>query len=175
LFGSHSPNKNVLKPLSGKITTYGYALPNPNAANRLSVWFGGGKIEPNLDREDDMKKWKKAFGRGTLKRHFQEKARVLATKLLLGAVVPTEMLEEDGSMEFMLKKTILGGQGNAYVDVLYLDDNLPIVTRDCGWRKTVKLHTYVAPGMLYNFRKFGTSVVSLVHTKIIKNKEYSLP
>lgn len=77
-----------------------------------------------------MEKWKKAFGRGTLKRHFQEKARVLAAKLLLGAVVPTEM-EEDGSMEFTLKRPI-GGHGKAYVDVLYLDDNLRIVQGNRG-------------------------------------------
>jgi hypothetical protein len=130
LFGSPSPNKNILKSLRGKITTYGYVLPDPNTTNRLSIWLSGGKIEPNLDQEDDMEKWKKAFGGGTLKRHFQEKARVLASKLLLGAVVPTQM-EEDGSMEFALNRPI-GGHGTAYVDVLYLDDNLRIVQGNRG-------------------------------------------
>lgn len=126
LFGSNSPNCNVQKSLRGTITTYGYVLPDPNTPNRLSIWFSGGKIEPNLDHEEDVEKWKTAFGgRGILKRHLQEKARVLAAKLLLGAVVPNEM-EKDGSMEFTLNRPI-GGHGSAYVDVLYLDDNLRIV------------------------------------------------
>ena len=124
MFGDNSPNKHVSKLLKGTITTYGYVLPDPTNTNRLSIWFSGGRIEPN--REDDEKEfWIRAFGGGVLKRHLQEKARILAAKLLLGAQVPSKM-EDDGSMEFELTRPI-GGHGSAYVDVLYLDENLRIV------------------------------------------------
>mmetsp|Transcript_15706 Transcript_15706/g.23413 ORF Transcript_15706/g.23413 Transcript_15706/m.23413 type:complete len:772 (+) Transcript_15706:97-2412(+) len=129
LFGSHSPNRNVHRPLRGIITTYGHVLPDPKKRNRLSIWFSGGKIEPSAEQQD-LELWKKAFGGGILKRQLQEKARILAAKLLLGATVPSA-IEEDGSMEFVLGRPI-GGHGSAYVDVLYLDDNLRIVQGQRG-------------------------------------------
>ncbi len=111
------------KILKGTITTYGYVLPDPTEANRLSIWFSGGKIEPNVE-ENEMELWMKAFGGGIQKRFLQEKARILAAKLLLGAQVPSKM-EENGSMEFELTRPI-GAHGSTYIDILYLDENLRI-------------------------------------------------
>jgi len=129
LFGPHSPNRNVHRPLRGTITTYGHVLPDPKKPNRLSIWFSGGKIEPSADQQD-LGLWTKAFGGGQIKRQLQQKAKVLAAKLLLGATVPSAV-EGDGSMEFVLTRPI-GGHGSTYVDVLYLDDSLRIVQGNKG-------------------------------------------
>eukprot|EP00979_Chaetoceros_neogracilis_P006369 scaffold1288_cov286-Chaetoceros_neogracile.AAC.16 len=129
LFGPHSPNRNVHRALRGTITTYGHVLPDPKKPNRLSIWFSGGKIEPSSDQQD-LDLWKKAFGGGQIKRHLQEKARILAAKILLGATVPSAV-EDDGSMEFVLTRPI-GGHGSTYVDVLYLDNSLRIVQGNKG-------------------------------------------
>lgn len=55
----------------------------------------------------------------------QERAKLLAAKLLLGATVEEEMAA-DGSFSFELSRPV-GGHGSAYVDVLYLDDTLRIM------------------------------------------------
>ena len=38
------PNSIVHSPIRGIMTTYGYALPDPDRVDRLSVWFSGGKV-----------------------------------------------------------------------------------------------------------------------------------
>jgi len=38
------PNSIVHSPIRGIMTTYGYALPDPEKVDRLSVWFSGGKV-----------------------------------------------------------------------------------------------------------------------------------
>jgi hypothetical protein len=57
----------------------------------------------------------------------KERANVLAARVLLGAQVP-EILEEDGTMRFSLKRPI-GGHDSVFVDVIYMDDKLRIM---CG-------------------------------------------
>jgi len=52
----NAPNKDIRRPIMGIMTTYGYILPDPNVANRLSIWFTGGRIEPN-DSIDDQREW----------------------------------------------------------------------------------------------------------------------
>jgi hypothetical protein len=111
-FGPLSPNKTVYRPLRGIMTTYGYVLPNPTTPNRLSIWFSSGRLEVN-EEDNNNKEWKKAFGGLVPKRQLQEKARILAAKLLLGATVPDKM-EEDGSMNFYFSRPV-GGHGTAYV------------------------------------------------------------
>jgi hypothetical protein len=125
LFGSNSPNKTVHKPVRGSITTYGYVLPDPEVPNRLSIWFSGGRIEANAEDRDGLDQWKKALGCGSSQMHWQDKARRIAAKLLLGANISDHM-SEDGSMEFDLARPI-GGHGSTYVDVLYLDESLRVV------------------------------------------------
>ena len=65
------------------------------------------------EEDDNYNDWKRAFGGVVPKRQLQEKARILAAKLLLGATVP-EKMEEDGSMNFYFSRPV-GGHGTAYV------------------------------------------------------------
>ena len=120
-----APNKDVIRPIKGIMTTYGYSLPDPNTPNRHSIWFTGGRIEPNNDVSDVLR-WKKFFTIHPPKHSFGEKAKLLAVKLLMGATIPEEINPEDGSMNYVFTRP-LGGHGMAYVDVIYLDDSLRIV------------------------------------------------
>jgi hypothetical protein len=126
-----APNKDVIRPIKGIMTTYGYSLPDPNTPNRHSIWFTGGRIEPNND-PSDIAAWKKLFALHPPKHSFGEKAKLLAVKLLMGATVPEEVAE-DGSMEYTFTRP-LGGHGMAYIDVIYLDESMRIVR---GHRGTI--------------------------------------
>ena len=126
-----APNKDVHRPIKGIMTTFGYSLPDPDVENRHSIWFTGGRIEPNNDPADIFA-WKKLFIAHPPKHSLGEKAKLLAVKLLMGATVPKPMAE-DGSMEYTFTRP-LGGHGMAYVDVIYLDETLRIVR---GHRGTV--------------------------------------
>jgi hypothetical protein len=126
-----APNKDVHRPIKGIMTTFGYSLPDPAVENRHSIWFTGGRIEPNNDPADIFA-WKKLFTEHPPKHTLGEKAKLLAVKLLMGATVPKPM-GEDGSMEYSFTRP-LGGHGMAYVDVVYLDETLRIVR---GHRGTV--------------------------------------
>jgi len=99
-FGASSPNHAVYRPIRGIMTTYGYVLPDPVTPNRLSIWFNGGTMEAT-DNEVDVQEWKRLFGGVFPRRQLQEKASLLAAKLLLGAIVPDKM-ETDGSMSYYL-------------------------------------------------------------------------
>ncbi len=128
----NAPNKDVRRPIKGIMTTFGYTLPDPEVPNRHSIWFTGGRMEPNND-PTDVNEWKRLFQRPEhQKRGWGEQAKLLAAKMLMGATVPTEMAE-DGSMEFTFTRP-LGGHGVAYLDVIYLDDTLRIVR---GHRGTI--------------------------------------
>ena len=123
----NAPNKAVRRPIKGIMTTYGYVLPDPSIPNRLSIFFMGGRMEANNDATD-QKEWNRLFcnSHQPLPKHnLGEKLRLLAASLLLGAK-PPESVQEDGSMEFQFTRP-LGGHGVAYVDVIYMDDNLRIV------------------------------------------------
>jgi hypothetical protein len=126
-----APNKDVHRPIKGIMTTFGYSLPDPAVENRHSIWFTGGRIEPNNDPADIFA-WKKLFTEHPPKHTLGEKAKLLAVKLLMGATAPKPM-GEDGSMEYSFTRP-LGGHGMAYVDVIYLDETLRIVR---GHRGTV--------------------------------------
>lgn len=126
-----SPNKDVHRPIKGIMTTYGYSLPDPEIVNRHSIWFTGGRIEPNTNPHD-ISEWKRLFALHPPKHTFGEKAKLLAIKLLMGATVP-ESVNQDGSMEYSFTRPI-GGHGLAYVEVVYLDETLRIVR---GHRGTI--------------------------------------
>jgi hypothetical protein len=126
-----APNKDVMRPIKGIMTTYGYTLPDPENPNRHSVWITGGRIGPNNDPVD-QRDWKRQFARHPSKHSLGEKAKLLAVKLLMGAELPDKM-NEDGSMEYNFTRPI-GGHGTAFVDTLYLDDTLRIVR---GHRGTI--------------------------------------
>jgi hypothetical protein len=114
----------IARPIRGIMTNYGYLLPDPNVANRLSVWFTGGSLEVNDDK-NDLEEWKKIFGADAPNRNMSECARVLAAKVLLGATVSDQM-EENGTLSYTLKRPI-GGHGSAFCDVVYMDDNLRVM------------------------------------------------
>lgn len=114
----------ITRPIRGIMTNYGYVLPDPNVANRLSVWFTGGSFEVN-DDEQDLEEWKKIFGKEAPNRDMSEFARVLAAKVLLGASISDQM-EENGTLSYFLKRPI-GGHGSAFCDVMYMDDKLRVM------------------------------------------------
>jgi hypothetical protein len=115
----------VPKPIKAILTNQGYAVPDPNVPNRLSIWFSGGALEVQ-DEPADLEEWMKVFDSACApERNVREYANSLAARLLLGALVP-EGMEEDGSMSYDLKKPI-GGHGCAYCDIVYMDDDLRIM------------------------------------------------
>lgn len=57
-------------------------------------------------------------------------AKALAAKIMLGAEIPDKM-EDDGSMSYKLNRPI-GGHGVAYVDILYLDQDMRILRGNRG-------------------------------------------
>lgn len=126
-----APNKDVHRPIRGIMTTFGYSLPDPEVPNRHSIWFTGGRIEPN-NNPSDISEWKRLFTLHPPRHTFGEKAKLLAVKLLMGATIP-ESMNSDGSMEYTFTRP-LGGHGMAYVDVVYLDETLRIVR---GHRGTI--------------------------------------
>lgn len=138
-----APNKDVHRPIKGIMTTFGYSLPDPKVPNRHSIWFTGGRIEPNNDPADIFE-WKRLFTLHPPKHTWGEKAKLLAVKLLMGATVP-ESMAEDGSMEFAFTRP-LGGHGMAYVDVVYLDETLRIVR---GHRGTIMVFSRLHQDKLF--------------------------
>jgi len=115
----------VPKPIKGILTNQGYALPDPDVPNRLSIWFSGGAFEVQ-DEPADLEDWKQVFDSTCAPdRNLREYANTLAARFLLGAFLP-EGMEDDGTMSFTLKKPI-GGHGCAYCDVVYMDEDLRIM------------------------------------------------
>jgi hypothetical protein len=108
------------------LTNSGYCVPDPNIANRLTVWFIGGTLEVQ-DEENDLMEWKQIFNPNTIPhRSITEHARLLAAKVLLGAQIKEGINTSDGTMKYTLKRPI-GGHGHVFIDILYADDTLRIV------------------------------------------------
>jgi len=117
--------------LHGIITSYGYMYPDPHIAGRYSVWFTRGILEHDLEHHEGgdlnqstKEEWKNIFG--DMRRTLSERAKVIAARLFLGVCSP-EVMEDDGSMEYIFMKPI-----RAYCDVLYLDENLRIIRGNLG-------------------------------------------
>lgn len=127
-------DQNCSPPLRGLMTTFGYILPDPSTPNRFSVWFTGGLIEEVNGNNNNAntggtsspsERWKRIFCNPE-QRTLGSLARLIAARLLLGADIPDQMDEVDGSMDYTFHRPI-GGHGQHYVDVLYLDHNLRIM------------------------------------------------
>jgi len=136
-----SPAKRMRAVMSVK----GYILPDPETKNRLTVWFTGGSLGPaklssnDGDETDDeeehinsegdgyggFEEWNSIFGKGKWRKALSERARGMAAKVLLGVDAPSKM-EDNGQMGYSLNRPV-GGHGKAYIDVLYLDDDLLIM------------------------------------------------
>ena len=103
--------------LHGILTNYGYMFPDPNIPDRYSVWFTRGILEPDLEHYKDetaqmLQEWKDIFN--DMDRSISTKAKLFAARLFLGICSP-EVMEEDGSMEYIFMKPI-----RAYCDVSHL-------------------------------------------------------
>ena len=121
-FGEDSPNKEVLEPIKGIMTTYGFALSYPTQ-NRFSIWFTGGCIEASGDTEQ----WQKIFDKNHApKRTFAESGKLLVASLLMGASASDNM-DDKGTITYDLKRPIAG-----YIDLLYLDASLTILRGNSG-------------------------------------------
>ncbi|KAL7456748.1 hypothetical protein ACHAWC_008218 [Mediolabrus comicus] len=121
--------------LRGIMTNYGYALPDPEHTRRQSIWFTGGTIEPADEDEESIEAWKRVFGanetEGKSEENSQcaEKAKLLAQKILLGAV--SEPMDENGVIGFHLRNPI-GGHSSAFCDVVYMDNDLRVMKGHSG-------------------------------------------
>ena len=112
-------------------------IPDPDIPSRLSVWFTGGKLSPasrNAALEtaidnDDFEEWTKLFGNSSST--WTESITNMSAKLLFGAELPSGMNETDGSMSYVMHRPY-GGHGKAYVDILYLDDDLYVTRGNSG-------------------------------------------
>ena len=118
--------------LHGIMINYGYCLPDPDYPDRKSIWFTGGTLEPA--DETRLDEWKKVFGTKTgttaaTNEGDEAKTKALASKILLGIV--HEEMNDKGIIGYHLNKPI-GGHGLAYVDVVYMDEDLRIMRGHSG-------------------------------------------
>jgi hypothetical protein len=126
------------------MTNYGYALPDPEHTRRQSIWFTGGTIEPADEDEESIEAWKRVFGanetEGKSEENSQcvekarlleqnEKAKLLAQKILLGAV--SEPMDENGVIGFHFCRPI-GGHSSAFCDAVYMDNDLRVMKGHSG-------------------------------------------
>jgi len=149
---SSSTNSIVRSPIRGIMTTYGYALPDPENPDRLSIWFSGGKVECGESRRSPkFKVWKRIFGtagatsgggggtsskrkqrQSPQKRTVREGVMVVAARLLMGAKgYNDEMDEESGEMGYTFSRP-MGGHGKAYVDIVHLDEQTRVMRGHAG-------------------------------------------
>lgn len=132
----------IPRPIRGLMTNHGYMVDDPKMPNRSSIWFSGGSIEVQ-DEVADAEIWKQIFDETLVpRRDNKATANMLAAKLLLGAQTTTssssgtsvssESNNEGSSVEesvpamnYFFKRPI-GGHGEVYCDVLYVDDTMRI-------------------------------------------------
>ena len=140
-----SPNSKIKKPIEGLMSTYGYAVSNPDEPNRVSICFTGGSIE--VINIDHLAEWKSVFDDANTKDNKHYKASQVAdaaTKAkneqqqqqrrhIWGVKVAadhnnashTYTMEEDGKLSYTLNQPI-GGHDTSYIDILYLDETVRI-------------------------------------------------
>lgn len=108
-FGPTSPNRQVDRPVEALLTTRGFALPDPDIPNRLTIWFTEGSIEVDSDEQ----RWKRIFASAINQEHTKSH------------------MEPDGRMSYKLTRPI-GGQDKSYIDVVYLDESMRIMRSNHG-------------------------------------------
>jgi hypothetical protein len=122
---SFNPSTQLKRPIKALLTNTGYCIPDPEVPNRLTIWFTGGSLEVQ-DESADLSEWTRIFDQRYLpNRSLRERARLVASKVMLGAEVQ-EGISSDGTMRYSLKHPI-GGHGRVFVEVLYSDDSFRIV------------------------------------------------
>lgn len=148
-YGRGDPNHQIDRPLEGLMTTKGFALPNPDVPNRMTVWFTEGSIE--VVDSDDQQRWKRIFdpsndssGTGSfnsshdghrqgkeLRTHYHG-VPVLAPPSSGSSEKETiTVVEPDGRISFKLSSPI-GGQDRSHIDVLYLDESMRVMKSNRG-------------------------------------------
>ena len=144
----------IPRPIRGLMTNHGYMVDDPSKPNRSSIWFSGGSIEVQ-DEVADGDVWKQIFDESLVpRRDAAATANMLAAQLLLGAHTATscpstvavanpndgiQVEESVPAMSYLFKRPI-GGHGEVYCDVLYVDDNLRITQ---GHRGSIFVSTRV--------------------------------
>jgi len=112
------------KAIPARLTNHGYCLPDPQQANRWSIWFSGGTIE--CTDPQDLDEWKQLFDQEhASRRDLCGHAQMLAARFLLGAKL-SHQVDDNGKLMYMLQRPI-GGHGSVYIDSLYCDENFRIV------------------------------------------------
>lgn len=128
--GAEDDEYLVPRPITGILTNQAYVVPDPSVLNRLSIWFSGGDLEVQ-DEPSDLEEWLKVFdSKSTPDRSLRECASALAARVILGALLPEE-IEDDGKMSFELRRP-MGGHGQAYCDIVYMDNYLRIMRGHLG-------------------------------------------
>jgi hypothetical protein len=120
----NAPNKDVRRPIRGILTTFGYTIPDPTVPNRHSVWFTGGRLEPN-NNPVDQREWKYLFTLHPPKPALCARAMLLYMKICMATQIPAEEIQADGSIEYSFKRPV-GGHGVVYIDTVYMDGSLRI-------------------------------------------------
>jgi hypothetical protein len=144
----------IPRPIRGLMTNYGYMVADPTCPTRSSIWFSGGSMEVQ-DEVNDAVIWKQIFDESILpRRDPKSMASLLAAKLLLGAYTTTTLTAVDGTtttthdadsqrgpnssnadcgddesvptISYYFKRPI-GGHGEVFCDMLYIDDTLRIM------------------------------------------------
>lgn len=144
----------IPRPIRGLMTNHGYMVDDPDNPNRSSIWFSGGSIEVQ-DEIADAEIWKQIFDESLApRRDTAATANMLAAQLLLGAhtstsstsIVASANPNEDCQVEetvpimsYFFKRPI-GGHGEVYCDVLYVDETLRITQ---GHRGSIFVSTRV--------------------------------
>lgn len=129
-FGNNPPNLGVEQPIQGLMTTFGYAISNPNDSSQLSIWFTGGSLEVH-DVDGHVQQWKHIFeGENQPKRKQQGFwKRRLSKSQEKGISLPE--LEGDGKMTYEILKPF-AGHDSSYVNVLYMDEALLVTKANTG-------------------------------------------
>ena len=111
--------------LQAVMSNTGYMLPDSTTENRFHVWFTGGSLSPA--EGTDMEAWADTFhlDKRQASRTFNDRAKVLAAKLLLGAEISQDIA--DGSMAYHFHRPIPGN-----IDVLYTDETLQALKGNRG-------------------------------------------
>lgn len=112
------------KGVMGSLSTKGYSQRDPETSDRVSVWFSGGEIRHRLS--EDSEKWKEVFG-STLKplrKSWKDRIQAFLARRFIG-------LELINSSKYEFKR-LVGGRGKAYLEILYLDDDLRVTRGNRG-------------------------------------------
>mmetsp|Transcript_15043 Transcript_15043/g.31023 ORF Transcript_15043/g.31023 Transcript_15043/m.31023 type:complete len:391 (-) Transcript_15043:87-1259(-) len=115
--------------VQGVLQMDGFTIPNPNEPNRYSIWFTGGRCYA-APGQDTAQKWRQVFGTELPQLNQWEQFQLWMAKVLMGAE-PSQGLQQDGSLSYVLKKPI-GGHDSAYQQVLYLDDSYRVTVGNKG-------------------------------------------